>query len=85
MKLSAQQRFNQALDESRETGDALREFVSISEKVYSSHSYSSGYLESMVLQLIGELPKKRRAELREQFYRAALELSRKHMVDTLSK
>jgi chemotaxis protein histidine kinase CheA len=68
---SAQQKFNEYLDECRETSDAVSEFVETSYDNYKSYSQAAGALESMVKDLISELPKARRAEIRERFRKMA--------------
>jgi hypothetical protein len=71
MAKSAQQRFNEYLDESRETRDAIREMVDTSYDLNKSYGYAAGYLQTLVGDLIAELPKARRAELRNQLYAQA--------------
>jgi hypothetical protein len=71
MAKSAQQRFNEFLDESRETSDAVREMVNSSYDLYGSYSHAAGYLQSLVGELITELPRARRAQVREQLYQQA--------------
>ena len=71
MSKSAQQKFNEYLAECRETSDAVSEFMRASNENYGSYSYAAGSLETIVKDLISELPKARRAELRERFYRMA--------------
>jgi hypothetical protein len=71
MARSAQEKFNEYLEERRETSDAAREMVDTSYDLYKSYGHSAGYLQSLVVDLISELPKARRAELRDQLYRQA--------------
>ena len=68
MAKSAQQRFNEYLEECRETNDAVNEFTKSSYENYKGYAYAAGALESIVKDLISELPKARRAELRQRFY-----------------
>lgn len=68
MARSAQSKFNEYLDESRETNEAVNAFVEASRVNYEgSYSYAVGYLESMIKEVISELPKARRAEIRKRF------------------
>jgi hypothetical protein len=68
MAKSAQSKFNEYLDECRETNNAVNEFVKASyENNDRSYSYAAGYLESMIKEVITELPKARRAEIRKRF------------------
>ncbi len=77
MAKSAQQRLNEFMDESRETRIAMGQFQEAAYTAYGSHSYAAGFLESKLIEVIMELPKQRRAELREIFKQQA-----KKMVDT---
>ena len=53
MARSAQDKFNEYLDECRETNDAVNEFVKASYENYNrTYSYTSGYLESMLKDLL---------------------------------
>lgn len=74
---SAQQRFNQFLDESRETRDAINEFVTNTNRHFDGYSFTAGYLSTLLGDVIAELPKARRAELRNQLYRKAMEYQTK--------
>ena len=81
MAKSAQDKFNEFLAESRETSQAVGELMSASYNLYGNYAYAAGFLESMVKDLVAELPKARRAEVRRQFQERALKI-RKEMVDT---
>lgn len=73
MPKSAQQKMNEFLDESRETRDALNEFITHTHEHFGSYSFTAGYLSTLLGDVIAELPRARRAELRNQLYRKALE------------
>jgi hypothetical protein len=64
-------KFNAYLDESRETRGAVNEFVETSYDLYKSYGHSTGYLQSLVGDLISQLPKAKRAEYRAQLLRQA--------------
>jgi hypothetical protein len=81
MAKSAQQRFNEYLDECRDTSDAVREFVNISADNHKGYAYPCGALQTMITDLIAELPKARRAEMREEFRK----LSQKHKNELLAR
>ncbi len=69
VRKTAQEKFNEYLAESRETNDAVNEFVKASyENNDRNYAYAAGYLESVIKEVISELPKARRAELRNRFY-----------------
>ena len=80
MAKSAQQKFNEFLDESRETSQAVTALMSAGYEVYGNYAYSAGYLESLVKEVIAELPRARRAEIRSQLLKGA-EKIRKELVD----
>ena len=69
---SAQQKMNEYLDECRETRDAINQLEAASREHYEgSYAYACGYFATLLGDIIAELPKARRAELREQLYREA--------------
>ena len=69
---SAQQKFNEYLEESRETRSAINEVESASrENCDGSYAFACGYFAALLGDVIAELPKQRRAELREQLFRTA--------------
>lgn len=72
MPKSAQQKFNEYLDECRETRDAINEVEKTSRENHDgSYAYSCGVFSMMLGDVISELPKARRAELRDRLYRLA--------------
>jgi len=85
MAKSAQDKFNEYLDECRETSDAVREFVNVSADNYKGYAYAAGALQIIVSDLIAELPKARRAELREQFYRMAQKQKNELLLKTVKE
>lgn len=86
MARSAQDKFNEYLDECRETNDAVNEFVKASyENNDRSYSYAAGYLESMLKEVITELPKARRAEIRKRFLDIAQTQKNELLIKTLKE
>ena len=72
MPKSAQQKFNEYLDECRLTRDAINELEKAArENNDGSYAYACGVYSVLLADVIGELPKKRRAEIREQLLRSA--------------
>jgi len=72
MPKSAQQKFNEYLEESRETRDAINEVeIASRENCDGSYAFACGYFSVLLGDVIAELPKQRRAELREQLLRTA--------------
>jgi hypothetical protein len=72
MPKSAQDKFNEYLAECRETRDAINSVETASrENCDGSYAFACGVFSMMLGDVISELPKSRRAELREQLYRIA--------------
>ncbi len=80
---SAQQKFNEYLAESRATADAVRAFVNVSADNNSGYAYAAGALQSMIIDIISELPKARREELRERFDRMTQQQKNELLVKTI--
>lgn len=51
--------------------DVLRAFSEAARKNYGSHSYESGYLQSVIISLVPLLPKRQQKVLIEDMIRAA--------------
>jgi hypothetical protein len=51
--------------------DVLRAFSEAARKHYGSHSYESGYLQSVIISLVPLLPKRQQKVLIEDMIRAA--------------
>jgi hypothetical protein len=72
MTKSAQQKFNEYLDECRETRDAINEVEKTSrENCDGSYAFACGVFSMMLGDVISELPKAKRAEMRNQLRRIA--------------
>ena len=72
MPKSAQQKFAEYLDESRETRDAINEVEQASRENHDgSYAYACGVFSMMLGDVIAQLPKAKRVELREQLLRTA--------------
>ena len=73
MPKSAQQKFNEYLEERQETRDALNAFEKAVQGRYDNNGYAyiAGYLMMQIGDVVAELPKARRAEFRENFLREA--------------
>lgn len=84
MAKSAQQRFNEYLDECRETRDAINELEQASRENHDgSYAYACGVYSTMLADVISQLPRARRAEMREQMYRMAQAQKKELLVRTL--
>jgi hypothetical protein len=73
MAKSAQQKWNEYLSECEATSDALNSFERAVQAKYDGHGYAyiAGYFMMQFREVVLELPKKRRAEIRERFLREA--------------
>ena len=84
MAKSAQQKFNEYLDECRETNDVINEFVNASyENNDRNYGYAAGYLESMIKEVITQLPKAKRAEIRKRFSDMAQKQRNEHLLKSI--
>ncbi len=82
---SAQQKFNEYLAECHETTDAVNEFIKASLENYGNYAYACGSLECIVKDLIGELPKAKRAEMRERFRSMAQKQKNEHLAKVIKE
>jgi hypothetical protein len=71
MTKSAQSKFNEYLDECRETSQSINDMVQSSYELYGNYAYAAGYLQSMLAEAIDQLPKAKREGLRNQLRRQA--------------
>lgn len=86
MPKSAQEKFNEYLDESRETRNAINELEKSSRENHDgSYAYACGIFATMLGDTISELPKKRRAELRERLLRLAQDQKNKQLAKILTE
>jgi hypothetical protein len=86
MARSAQDKFNDYLNESRETNNAVNEFVQASyDNNDRTYAYAAGYLQSMIKDVISELPKARRAEIRKRFLDLAQTQKNELLIKTLKE
>lgn len=69
---TAQQKFNEYLDECRETRDAINALeIAARENHDGSYAYACGIYSVMLADTIAMLPKAKRAQMREQLLRHA--------------
>jgi hypothetical protein len=71
MTKSAQSKFNEYLDECRETSQSINDMVQSSYELYGNYAYSAGYMQSLLAEVIDQLPKAKREGLRNQLRRQA--------------
>lgn len=86
MTKSAQQKFNEYLDECRETRDAINELEKASRENHNgSYAYTCGVFSMLLGDIISELPKKRRAEIRDHLLRVAQKQKNEHLAKLLTE
>ena len=71
MAKSAAQKFDEYLAECRETSQSINDMVQSSHDLYGNYSYAAGYMQSMLAEVIDQLPKVKRDGLRNQLRRQA--------------
>lgn len=71
MAKSAQQKWNEYLDESRETMNAINELTNRTNERYEGYAYAAGFLGMTLADAIALLPKARRAEFRTRLLKQA--------------
>lgn len=67
----ARQTFDQYLAEFRETQQAINAMSDATHKLYGDYGYAAGYFGSMIADLVSQLPKAKRAEVRAQLLKTA--------------
>ena len=72
----ARQTFDQYLAEFRETQQAVNSMTDATYKTYGDYAYVAGYFGSVIADLVSQLPKAKRAEVREQLRRKAAEFQK---------
>ena len=85
MRKSAQEKFNEFLDESRETGNAVHDMVEASYDLHKNYGYAVGTLQSLAIELIAQLPKVKRAEYRDKLRRQAQKLKNELLTKTIKE
>jgi hypothetical protein len=85
MAKSAAQKWDEYLAECRGTSDAVSEFVKAAHDNYGNYAYAAGYLESMIKDLIGQLPKAKREGLRNRFYTMAQAQKNEQLMKTIKE
>ncbi len=85
MAKSAREKFQEYLSESRETSDAVNEFLNSSFEHHRNYAYAAGAMSTIVQDLIRELPKVKRAEFRDRFYSLAKKQKEEHLIKILKE
>ena len=72
---SAAEKLQDFMNECHSTRAVLKEFTDVTRAKYGDFGYAAGYLESMVVDMLMELPKARREAFREQLHNKAYKIS----------
>lgn len=74
-RMTAAEKLDLFFNEARGTRAVIKEFIDVSKDKYGTYGYSSGYLESLLVDVIMELPKARREAYRSQLNNKAYAIS----------
>jgi len=87
MTKSAQQKFNEYLEDCQKTTDATNAFEKAVQAKYDGHGYAyvAGYMMMQFREVVSELPKKRREEIRELFLREAKKFEQENLLRTIKE
>lgn len=85
MAKSAQEKFNDYLSESRETTQAVNAMVDETNKLYDGYAFAAGFLGMMLQDAISQLPKARRAEMRDRLLRKAQEARNQNLANVIKE
>jgi hypothetical protein len=87
MAKTAQQKFNEYLDEREATRQAVSAFEKAVHEKYdgSGYAYIAGYFMMQMLDAVAHLPKAQRQEFRERFLREAKKFEQENLVRALSR
>ena len=72
--------FEKMLVETKLSNEAVDSLNEASLGAYGNHAYAAGYLGSMLVRAMNEMPKARRAEFRKQMLEQAQQLSKDILV-----
>ena len=87
MSKSAQQKFNEYLDECQETREAVGAFEKAVHDKYdgSGYAYIAGYFMMQMLEAVTHLPKAKRQEFRERFLREAKRFEQENLINKIKE
>ena len=80
---SAQQKFNEYLEESQTTMAAINEVTESTLERYGSYSFAAGCLGMILADAIGYLPKAKRAEFRARLAKISDKARHEHLLNTI--
>lgn len=86
MAKTAQQKFNERLEQRREFAAIINEFEQAAVEAYDgSYSYACGWFNGMLLSMIMDLPKTQRDMVRDALQNQTQNLKNQHLVDVIAK
>lgn len=85
MRKTAQQKFNEYLDECSQTRAAVNAFTDGSRQLYGDYAYAAGYYGSLVADLITQLPKAKREEYRQRLLRESKQIEQKFLISKIKE
>ena len=83
MPKSAQQKFNEYLEDCHKTSDAISELTNATNEYYNGYAFAAGYLGMQLGDAIALLPKAKREEFRDRLIRKAEETRHKILIETI--
>jgi len=83
MPKSAQQKFNEYIEESQSTMAAINEVTQSTNQRYQGYGYAAGCLGVILADAIGELPRARRAEFRARLAKISDKARHEHLLNTI--
>jgi len=75
MAKSAAVKIEEFLNECHGTRAVLKEFNDVAKSRFGDYSYAAGYMESLMVDMLMELPKARREAFRAQLHNKAYQMS----------
>ena len=85
MPKSAQQKFNEYLNECHSTTDAVNAVVNSSNEFYKGYAFAAGFLGMILSDAISELPKARRADFRARLMKKADEINQQILIEKIKE
>jgi len=80
MPKSAQQKFNEYLEDCRKTSDAIGELTNSTNEYYNGYAFAAGFLGMQLGDAIALLPKAQREEFRDRLVRKAEEVRQQILI-----
>jgi hypothetical protein len=85
MPKSAAQRFDEYLAESRETSNAVNDFMNSSFEKNKNYAHAAGTLSMIVQDLIRELSRDKRLQYRDRLAKLAEQQKQEHLINILKQ